>query len=494
MELLNKYKSFLHELQIIRGVEALLSWDQETKMPTKNTMFRAEQESYISSLAHKKYTSKEFVRIVNELFDQKDSLEAIWKRSVEFTKRNLDKHIKLPIEFVEEFSKTTSLAHEAWLHAKKTEDFEKFKPLLQRIIDLTIQKADYIDNSKSIYDVLLDDYEEGMTTQKLDKVFDQLKMDLVEIIKKSKRSQIAGAHNHIVFEEHKVEEFIITIIEKIGFDLSKGAVGRVHHPFETSLSPNDVRINMSYYHKNFLYTVTGAIHELGHGLYEQNVDEKYHSTDLAQGVSLGIHESQSRLLENMIGRSSAFWKYALQELDKFLQIKNTTTEKLHEKILNDLNRVEPSLIRIEADEVTYNLHIILRYEVEQALLNKTIILDELPELWNSKMHELLGIKPQKISQGCLQDVHWSLGSFGYFPTYSLGNIIAGQLWNKFTESNSNVYSQIALGNFSQYYNWFKDKIWQHGSYYNPSELLMKVTGQEMDSNYLVTYLKEKYLK
>lgn len=483
------YYELLNEIKTLSSSLSLLQWDQETKLPQNGNQYRAEQISQISSLVHEKSTSKKYQDVVEELSED-DSLSEVDRRSIEVSKRELDKTINLPKEFVKEFSKTKSLAHQTWVESKRREDFSIFKPSLEKIIKLTKEYAGYIDSSKPIYDVLLDDYEEGVTTEEIKAIFDPLR-DKLKYMVNSVRTDLDGvsdAFAGITYKDDVVEEFIIKMVKQIGFDFDSGTVGRVHHPFETTLGPKDVRINMSYHHKDLSSTITGAIHELGHGLYEQNIDEKYQHTALNYGVSLGVHESQSRLLENMIGRSDAFWSYFTPELEAHFNCDLDQT-----KILKQLNRVSPSLIRIEADEITYNLHIILRFEIELMMLEDEFDLDELPEVWDNKMEDLLGIRPDKLSNGVLQDVHWSLGAIGYFPTYSLGNIIAGQLWDVFTNAHEDWDKVVSKGDFSQYFNWFKDKIWSHGSFYKPELLVENVVNGKTDSQYLVDYLRGKYV-
>lgn len=485
---LERYYELLYEQKLLGGISGLLSWDQETKMPVKNTEFRSEQRAYISKLAHFKATDPEFVDLVNGLYEHKDEFDQVDARSIELSKRDLDRSTKLPSEFVEEFSKVTSLAHEAWISAKTKEDFQIFKPHLEKIIELTKKQVSYIDDSKPIYDVLLDDYEEGMTSEKVDEIFGPLKESLKKLLAKVETKESRGTFESLPFEEHKVLEFVRMMTEKVGFDYERGAMGVVHHPFETSLSPNDIRINTTTYAKNMSMAITGMIHELGHGLYEQNIDEDYHHTDFGQGRSLGIHESQSRLVENMIGRSEAFWTYFAPELAKTLGVEEISVED----IVHDLNIVRPSFIRTEADEVTYNMHIILRYEIEKQLLSGELSVDDLPEAWNAMMKELLGIVPDKPSNSCLQDVHWSMGGFGYFPTYTLGNLNAGQLWGVFIHEYGDWESKISAGDFSQYFTFFKEHIWQHGAFYTPEQFIENATGEELDSQYLVEYLKSKF--
>jgi len=487
---LKEYKKTLMELKRLEGISALLEWDQENQMPAKSIKSRSETSALIAKITHEKSTNKQFGDLINELYENSDKLDPVEKRSIEVTKKNYDKVVKLPTEFVEEFSKLRSLAQSAWVEAKAKENYLHFEPYLKKIIKFSRDYARYIDKKKPIYDVLLDDYEEGMTTTKLQEVFSDLKIELIELLSKIPTKENKKSLSSQVFDKDITRKFLLEMTKQIGFDYERGALGEVHHPFETSITEDDIRINVSYPEKYLAYSITAAIHEAGHGLYEQNVDKKYHETALGHGVSLGIHESQSRLLENMIGRSEAFWKFFLPKLKKYYP----SLDKIKvEDVVGDLNRVTSSFIRTEADEVTYNMHIILRFELELLLLDEELSTKDLPEEWDKMMHELLGIKPKKISKGVLQDVHWSIGAVGYFPTYALGNLNAGQLWNKFISENKKWESEVAKGDFTSYFNWFKENIWRHGGYYKPRDLMIKATGEDLNAKYFVEYLNKKYL-
>jgi carboxypeptidase Taq len=487
---LQKYYKTLAELKSLEGISNLLEWDQEAVMPQSSVEARADKVAIIGKLMHEKSVELDHVNLVNELSDNRDQLDPIDQRSVEVTKTELEKETKLPTEFVEEFSKNKSLSQQAWYEAKMKEDFSIFLPYLEKMFEYTKQYANYVDPTKPIYDVLLDGYEEGMTTENLKVIFSDLKNNLKEILPQIKTQPSNEVFQNKDFKKHITKELIEELTAKVGFDYSRGVLGEVHHPFETKISTNDTRINTRYSELELQTSITGAIHELGHGLYEQNIDPKYAHTSLDQGVSLGIHESQSRMLENMVGRGKAFCTYAKEVLQKYYPIyKDVSVDSL----VNDLNIVKPSFIRIEADEVTYNMHIILRFETELDLLNGKLEVKDLPEYWNAKMKDLLGIVPTKVSEGCLQDVHWSMALIGYFPTYTLGNLNAGQLWNSFTTKNPNYEKEFSQGNFSSYFNYFKTNVWTHGTFHKPAELIKQVTGEELNSKYFVEYLRKKYI-
>jgi carboxypeptidase Taq len=488
--LIDQYYHKIQEMKLLTSVANLLEWDQQNQMPPKATKARADKLALINKLHHERMIDKEFARILNNVYEQRDTLSDIDRRSVEFTKRQYDKKAKLPTAFVEKFSRATSHGHTSWVEAKEKEDFSLFQKDLQTILDLSKQYADYIDNSKPVYDVLTDDYEEGITSRDLDGIFNTLVKELPPLLKQMKKKQKKNALEGRRFDKIKTRAYIEKLVEQIGFDFTRGTMGDVPHPFETSITEHDIRINMKYPPDDIGYSIMSGIHELGHGLYEQNVHEDYHQTDLRNGVSQGIHESQSRLLENIIGRSEAFWTYALPLLQEHLpdEMGHVTVDD----IVHDLNLVEPSFIRTEADEVTYNIHILLRYQLETDLLNNKLKVRDLPEAWNAKMKELLDIEPEKPSLGVLQDAHWSMGAVGYFPTYTLGNLNGAQLWKRFEKDHPKWEKKIAQGDFSEYFNWFKENIWQHGSFYQPQELMKRVTGEETNPDYFVAYVKEKY--
>lgn len=485
-----RYYQKLKEIKLLGNVANLLEWDQQNQMPPRATKARADKLALINTLRHERFTNTEFTNILNALVEIKDTLSPIDKRSVEFTKRQHDKKIKLPSSFVEEFSRATSHAHTSWVEAKQKEDFSLFEKDLQTIIDLSKKYADYIDSTKPAYDVLVDDYEEGMTSRDLDHIFNILLSELPPLLKQIKKKERKKALEGRLFDKNKTRVYIEELVKQIGFDFERGTMGDVHHPFALPISQHDIRINMKYPPHDIGYSIMSGIHELGHGLYEQNIHEKYHHTHLHEGVSLGIHESQSRLLENIIGRSPAFWTFALPMLQKHLP-----DEMAHiqlDDVVHDLNLVEPSFIRTEADEITYNIHILLRYQLETDLLNNKLKVKDLPEAWNEKMKELLGISPKKPSLGVLQDVHWSMGALGYFPTYTLGNLNAAQLWHRFEKDRPDWEKRVEQGDFSPYFTWFKENIWQHGSFYTPQDLMQQVTGEHTNPEYLIMYLKTKY--
>jgi|SRR5579859_284735 len=494
-KLLQKYYEKLTVLRAFESAQSILSWDRETYIPKGAAVDRGETMSVLAGFTHELFTDKKFVQVVDGLLEHRDELSPLEKRSLHLVKRDLDKSTKLPKEFVEETQTVMNAGHTAWLEAKAKDDFEIFRPLLAKVVENRRQYAEYLQPNKNPYDVNLDDYEEGLTSAKLEPLFSQLKYGIGEILPEIlqlqlKKAAVKNPLDTFQADPHALQKFIHEMLEQIGFDWSRGAMGSVEHPFEISISANDIRLNTHYETTHHSYTLTGMIHELGHGLYEQNIDPQYVKPGLGHGVTLGIHESQSRLLENMIGRSTSFWKYFFPKLQNhFPQLKSAQVED----VVTALNRVSQSLIRTEADEVTYNLHIILRFELEKELIHGRLAVKDLPEVWRAKMKELLGVEPKTNREGVLQDVHWSWGNFGYFPTYTLGNLNAAQLWHTFVETHPKWSESIENGDFHPYFKWFKEHVWQYGAFYEPDVLIQKATAKTTSADYLLRYLKEKYL-
>jgi carboxypeptidase Taq len=492
--LLKYYYDQLKLFKAFSVAQSLLSWDRETHMPKGASVDRGEAMSVLAGFSHQLFTDQEFVRTVEFLYDHQDELTPIEKRSVQLTKKDLDKSVQLTKEFVEETNVVVNSAYSAWLEAKQTNNYSLFQPHLKAVIENRKQYAEMLATGKDAYDVLLDEYEEGLTAAQLQPLFKELRAGLVTLLPKvlKKQKKVANPLDGHTFDKHKLEEFLRSMVGTIGFDLNRGAFGSVEHPFEINISHNDVRLNTNFSPEGSSFTIMGMVHELGHGLYEQNCSDEYSMAGLDHGVSLGIHESQSRFLENMVGRSAAFWQFFLPRLQGVFPelLKDVTVDSIHQA----LNVVEPSLIRTEADEVTYNLHIILRFEVEQELMKGTVDVKDIPEVWRAKMKEFFGIEPGSDKEGVLQDVHWAWGNIGYFPTYTLGNINAAQLLRSFSKAHPHWQAEVAEGNFTSYFSWSKEHIWKHGSFLPPIEVMTTATGEAPKAAYLLEYLTAKYLK
>ncbi len=492
-EKLQQLKNLLGEVWDISMAAAVLGWDQETYMPPGGSKARGIQLSTLSRIAHTKFTSPKIGELLSELEPEAanwdpDSDEA---RLVKVTRRDYDKATKVPSDFVAEMTRVASEAQVAWREAKEKSDFSKFEPYLARIVELRRQYADFFAPYEHVYDPLLDDFEPGLKTADVQRIFEALRPQQVALIKAiAEKPQVDDSFLHQPYDEKKQWDFGVEVITKFGFDWKRGRQDKSAHPFTTSFSVNDVRITTRIV-PDFLGTgLFGTMHECGHALYEQGVDPALERTPLGHGASLAIHESQSRLWENLVGRSRPFWEHFYPRLQEYFpaQLGNVDLETFYKGI----NKVEPSLIRTEADEATYNLHIMLRLELEIALMEGSVEVKDLPEVWNEKMSEYLGVTPPDDAHGVLQDIHWSMGALGYFSTYALGNLISAQWWERIHEDIPNLDEQIRAGNFADLLGWLREHIHRHGAKFEPQELVKRVTGSGIDPAPYMRYLKTKY--
>ncbi|MFW5995502.1 MAG: carboxypeptidase M32, partial [Spirochaetia bacterium] len=397
----------------------------------------------------------------------------------------------LPADFVRRMSEAASKGQSIWAGARAADDFSKFRDHLAKIIDLNKEKAEYLGYREHPYDALLDTFEPWMTRAEVADVFDKLQASLVPLVE---QIQAAGQvddsflHRHIPVEHQ--EAFGREVIQAMGWDFSRGRLDVSVHPFTIDISPNDVRLTTRY-QENFLNSgIFGSMHEAGHGLYELGSDRALHGTRLAGGTSLGIHESQSRTWENVVGRSRQFWSHYLPRLRA--HVGGALDDIELEQFYRGINKVQPSLIRVEADEVTYSLHIILRFRLETALIEGTLTVDELPEAWRELSGELIGIKPETEAQGVLQDIHWSMGAFGYFPTYGLGNLYGAQFWNALCVDIPDVYERIAAGQLTPILDWLRKNIHAYGRSKSAGELVQDITGAPLSASAFIDYLRGKY--
>lgn len=492
------YETFIakvREIKTLNSIGAVLNWDQETQMPPKAANMRADQLASISGLAHEKLVSDEMGELLDKL-SASSELSETERANVREVRRIFDREKRVPTELVQELAKTQSLAHEAWINARKNSDFARFAPSLEKIIQLRRKAATLIGGKQvegrpeALYDVLLDEYEPGAKVKDIEPVFTALRQELVPLVAKIKSSEKKPRSLEGRFPAQKQREFGAMIARDMGFDFEAGRLDVSAHPFCTSFSPLDVRITTRYDESDFSGSLFGIMHETGHALYEQGFEAKNTFTPLAEAVSMGIHESQSRLWENLVGRSRPFWTHYYSKLQ------NAFPEALSKLSLEDfygaINVVEPSLIRVEADEVTYNLHILLRFELERAIIADEISVSVLPELWNRKMEEYLGVRPKNDAEGVLQDIHWSMGAFGYFPTYTLGNLYAAQFFSAATRDIADLSGRMGRGELLPLREWLRDKIHRHGAMYRADDLCRRVTGTSLDAKHFVEYLKGKF--
>ncbi len=493
-EKLQELKKQLALVSDLHNAEAVLSWDQQTYMPPRGAEARAEQLATLGRLAHEYFITDEVGRLVSDLSDHAVKLDYDSDEAslIRVTQRDYVKAKRVPSALVEEISRTTSIALEAWTKARAESNFKLFQPHLEKIVDLEIQLANYLGYQDRIYDALLDQYEPEMTTAQVEAIFTPLKKDLTALVQviTQKLDGVDDACLHREYAEQKQWDFGIAVIKQLGFDFESGRQDKSVHPFTTGFGLGDTRITTRV-DKNFMpMMLFGTIHETGHALYDMGYRPELERTPLAGGASLGAHESQSRLWENVVGRSRGFWKYWFPRLRQAFpeQLADQNAESFYRAI----NKVAPSFIRVEADEVTYSLHIMLRFEIENALVERKLRVADVPEAWNAKMKEYLGIVPSNDALGCLQDIHWSIGSVGYFATYSLGSMFAVQLWERAVRDIPTLPAQIEQGQFSELLGWLRKNLHAHGRKYTLDELAKRITGEPLQSRSYVAYLKNKF--
>ncbi|TXT66972.1 MAG: Carboxypeptidase 1 [Promethearchaeota archaeon] len=486
-------KKRFSNIKKIDFINNLLRWDQQVYMPEGANKGRAELIAFMNSLKHKKLVSEKTGRLIKKA-EQVSNLNLIETAILREAKRAYSKAIKIPIDLVKKIAKSVTIGHKIWEHAREKNNFSLFQPILQQIIELKKQYAELIDLGSSPYDSLIDDYEPGATSAWIQSLFDELKLQLISILKKILKSNNGpdDAILHRYYPSEKQWQFSIELIEKLNFDFNIGRQDKSVHPFTMPLSETDIRITTRIREYYLPACIFGTIHECGHALYNMGFMEEIHSTNLAEVTSLGIHESQSRLWETIIGKSQEFWNYFYPLLQSYFP--KNLQKFPQEKFYRALNKVEPSLIRVEADEITYPLHIIIRFEIEKMIFEDHVQVGELPSIWNEKMNDLLGINPPDDALGILQDVHWSGGAFGYFPSYTLGNLYAAQIFSYAKEQIPNLHDEISQGEFSHLLKYLRDHIHQYGAIYYPHDLIKRINGDALNIKYFITYLKEKYYR
>lgn len=494
-----KLKEISRHTHLLSGVSQLLDWDQETYMPPAGGPMRSEQLKVLSGIIHKEQVGKKFSNALGKLIDIKSgtilakSLSAEQQAALDVWRQDYIKKKALPSKFVEDFTKLTSQSVQVWRMAKKNNQFLHFAPYLDKIVLMLRKKADLIGYKDHPYDALVDDYERGVTTQDIEKVFTPLRTSIVALLKKLMEKKPADdSFLHGNFPLDKQMAFGRQILDAMGHTSDRGRLDLSAHPFSSSSHPNDSRLTTRIHETNVYSSISAVLHEGGHGLYCMGLPVEQYGSPLGEAVSMGIHESQSRWWETRIGNSRHFWKYWLPTL------KQLFPEKLEpislDQFYQGINKVSPSLIRVESDEVTYSLHVILRFEIEKALIEGSLKVRDLPGVWNNKMKELLGITPPDNTTGCLQDIHWSFGGIGYFPTYTLGNLYAAHLFAQFETDHADWGTRVETGELLFINDWLREKVWKHGRRYSSKELLKVATGKEFTSDAYITYLNKKYLK
>jgi carboxypeptidase Taq len=488
------------DLIVLSSAEAIIHWDMETKMPPKAVEQRSQQLALLSRISHKMSTAPAIGKLLNVILTnpQYEAFGEVEKRNVYLIKKNYDEQTALPEKLVAEIAKQQAITVNTWKKAKKAQNFAMFKPELEKLVILAKQAAQILMQVKETatpYDALLDIYEPKMTSDAIAATFNQLQQGLATLLEK-----IQNTHNqpdtnilHIPVPVEKQRKIAQALAQTLVYDTTSptagGRIDETEHPFTTGYY-DDVRITTHYYSDNYASAIFSVLHETGHALYEQNINPKWKYQPLGSPCSLGIHESQSRLYENIIGRSKEFWAYMLPKL------KQITAPALANvglsQFVHAVNKVEPSKIRIEADEVTYNLHVVIRFQIEKDLFADKTAVAELPEIWNQKYQEQLGVKVENDAEGVMQDTHWASGLYGYFPTYALGNIYTGQLIAALAKDMEDWRSRVAQGNLKDVNRWLNTNVHSYGDMYDPADLIRKITGKNLETQPYLKYLREKY--
>ena len=483
----------LGEVQDITGAAGILAWDQRTKMPEAGARARADQLATLTRLAFERFTSDEIGSLLDGLSDwgsslDYDSTEASLLRA---TRRDYDKARRVPIDLRAEIARAGALSEPVWREARRTSDFELFRPHLEHAVDLKERYIECFQPVDEPYDALLDDFEPGMKTAEVRAVFDELKTGLVPLVAEiaERADAVDGSILTGDFPLDRQQQFESVVLHAFGLVDDEWRVDETVHPFASKGGPQDFRLTTNHHTENLTSTFA-CMHEFGHGLYEYQVDRAFYRTPLGRGASLGFHESQSRMWENMIGRSLPFWQGVFSKFRDAFPGRFDSLDA--EAVYRAVSRVQPSLIRIHADECTYNLHIILRFELEQDLVTGRLAAADAPEAWDTKMQEYLGIDVPDVADGVLQDMHWSGGALGYFPTYALGNVISGQLWERIRRELPDLDDQVRAAEFGNFRDWLRENVHRHGRKYLPGELLQRTVGGGLDPQPLLKYLREKF--
>ncbi len=487
---LKAFKAYMQDIEYLSSALSALYWDARVCSPKNGLHFRGEVLGFLSSEMYKRQTSSKMESFI-DYFQSLKEADEITKAMTDRARREYERSMLIPKERYRAYVVAVSDSEAAWELAKDEANYSLFRPHLAKLLAFNREFIEYWGYEDSKYDKLLDYYEPGMTVEKLDTLFTELKKAVITLLDRIKSSP-KKIDNTFLRNDYPIDvqrRLCDCVLKRMGYDLDAGRVDVSVHPFTVTLGNNDVRITTHYYSKEFQSALFSCIHEGGHAIYEQNISEKLTGTMLKTGASMGIHESQSRLYENILGRSRAFWTSFYPETQEvFPQFKDVSLDDFYRGI----NAVQPSLIRIEADELTYSLHIIIRYELEKAIFDGGVSAEELPALWNEKYREYLGIEPQNDAEGILQDMHWSSGNFGYFPSYALGNLYGAQFFHTLKKDMPDIAQRIVKGDFSSLNDWLKSHIHQHGAVYLPEELVKKVTGEELTVKYFIDYLNNKY--
>ncbi|HEY0680124.1 MAG TPA: carboxypeptidase M32 [Chitinophagaceae bacterium] len=490
IDLYSNYQQQLRKISDLRYASAVLQWDQETYMPPKGAAFRGQQLATLSELSHQFFTAAETGDMLNTLL-QDTSLTASQRKNVELSLYDYSKAQKLSPAFVRKLTETINKSFHSWIEARKLNSFKRFEDDLTKLVEIKREEAQLLGYSGHPYNALLNDYERGATVEMLDRVFNSIRNPLKDLLQKIRSK--SGIDNSFLRQHYPRQhqwEYGMSLLKQLGYDFEAGRQDISEHPFTTSFSSQDVRVTTRIDEDDFSNMTWSTIHELGHALYEQGLPASEYGLPLGEACSLSIHESQSRLWENQVGRSLVFWKHNYPALQQLFpkQLGNVPVENFYAGI----NQVRSSLIRTEADEVTYHFHVMIRYELEKKVIEGSLSVADIPEYWNQQYENYLGIWPPDELRGCLQDVHWSHGSFGYFPTYSLGSFYAAQFFDQAMKDIPALGTEMADGQYHSLLNWLREKIHIHGRYHTSEELCAKICGEPLNIKYFMQYLLDKY--
>jgi carboxypeptidase Taq len=485
---LDRLKALVGEVDDLRKAASVLFWDQRVMMPPGGAQARADASATIGRLAHEKFVAPEVGALLDELDEDAYDYDSFEASLIRVTRRDYEKAVRVPPHLTGEMRRSSALALAAWGPAKEKSDFASLLPHLERNLELRHRYVECFPKPDETYDVLLDDYEPLMKTADVRAVFDELKAELIPLIKEiGDAGEVDSSFLHGDFDVSQQRAFSIRVLSAFGYTEAEWRLDQTAHPFMTSPGHGDIRLTTNF-RPHDLTSIFGSMHEFGHGVYEWGVDPSLQRTPLGSGVSLAVHESQSRSWENLVGRSRAFWRRFYPELQQaFPQLGSVEEEAFYRAV----NKVHPSLIRIDADEVTYNMHIILRFELEQDLIDSRLEPKGLPEAWNERMDGYLGVDVPDDARGVLQDMHWAGGSIGYFPTYSLGNVISVQIWERLKDDLGDVDEQMERGEFGEIREWLRTHLYVLGRKFTPLETIERVTGSKIDPGPYVRYLREK---
>jgi carboxypeptidase Taq len=488
-----KIKKHMQEHWMLWSASFLAEWDQETYMPTGGGEARSKMLGILARLTHEMFTDSK----VNDWLCECENSDLVIGDTKEAAnirelRRQYNRKTRLPKEFVEEEARLYSKSQQVWIEARKKSDFSMFAPYLKKILSMQQKKADFFGYETEAYDALMDEFEPGATADEVESVFKGLLPELVSLnakLKDAPRRPDIGIIKR-PYDVNKQRILTEIVVSSFGYDFNEGRIDEVAHPFCTSFGPGDHRICTRYYPEDIAEGLTGAMHEAGHALYDMGLNREEYGMPCGDATSLSLHESQSRLWENQIGRSEGFWEYFFPQVQRIF--KDSLSGVSLEEFYHAMNYSTPSYIRVEADEATYNLHIMLRFEIEREMMRGNLKVDDIPGEWDKRFYEYFGIEVDKVSNGCLQDVHWAQGCIGYFPTYCLGNLYAAQFYAKVNEELPSLESDFSRGNFSRLLKWLRENIHTHGSRYRSADLCQKVTGKQLSHQPLIDYLTVKY--